>query len=354
MPNIIALKSRHLTFSKPHSLRRAIRLNLILIGTLLSFTRISHANVSGVRPSAHDRKPAGELSNSQRKVRLHHAHELLGRYYKKSSVSVGESIPKINSAVYHWTKDHLPAKYKSQSGQIAQTIIDVSMKQQFDPVFLMSVIEGESSWRPEKVGGVGEIGLMQLRPSTGQWMAKRAGVKWQGDKTLFDPCLNIKIGAAYLNYLRDRFDDHARLYLAAYNMGQTNVDSALIRKIWPKDYPIHIMKYYVEFYEAVGPKLAAQIPKSKSIDKMRIVVKYTPSTKKAKASDFKQDDDDTDFDIDKLTHPSGDPNSQDDARANASNDRENSVENSGQNSSDKAIRDAAGAALKPRALPNRS
>jgi soluble lytic murein transglycosylase len=198
------------------------------------------------------RRVVGPLSRKQRKIRIKHAHELLGRYYKKSSVNVGESIPKINSAVYHWTREHLPPKYRDQSGTIAQTIIDQSTKHGFDPVFLMSVIEGESSWRPEKIGGVGEIGLMQIRPSTAKWMASRAGVKWKGDKTLFDPCKNIKIGAAYLSYLRDRFDDHARLYLAAYNMGQSNVDQALDKNIWPKDYPIHIMKRYVSFYETVG------------------------------------------------------------------------------------------------------
>lgn len=199
-----------------------------------------------------------KLSDEQREIRLKHARELLGRYYKHSSAKVGEQVPKINSAIYHWTKEHLPEKYKDQSGKIAQTIIDEATKQEFDPVFLMSVIEGESSWRPDKIGSVGEIGLMQLRPSTGKWMAAKAGVKWKGDKTLHDPCSNIKLGAAYLHYLRDRFDDHARLYLAAYNMGQGNVNEALDKKIWPKDYPIHVMKRYVEFYETLGETLVTK------------------------------------------------------------------------------------------------
>jgi soluble lytic murein transglycosylase len=247
-----------------------------LKSSALTFSKISIVVAFSLNAQA-----AGKLSDKQRKIRLKHAHELLGRYYKKSSVTVGESIPKINSAVYHWTRDHLPPKYKDQSGKIAQTIIDVSTKNQFDPVFLMSVIEGESSWRPDKIGGVGEIGLMQLRPTTAKWIAKRAGVKWTGDKTLFDPCKNIKIGAAYLTYLRDRFDDHARLYLAAYNMGQTNVDEALDKKIWPKDYPIHVMKRYVAFYENVHSPNSTAAPQQAQPVK-REITSESPSVKRAR------------------------------------------------------------------------
>jgi|GEM_PF-435733 len=301
MAKISFLKSSTLTFSKTP-------VAIALAASLLCFS--AHA--------------AGRLSDQQRKIRIKHAHELLGRYYKKSSVKEGESISKINSAVYHWTREHLPAKYRRQSGKIAQTIIDESTKNKFDPVFLMSVIEGESSWHPDKVGGVGEIGLMQLRPSTGKWMASRAGVKWKGDKSLFDPCTNVKIGAAYLSYLRDRFDDHARLYLAAYNMGQSNVDSALDKKIWPKDYPIHVMKRYVAFYESVGehgPRSAASVS-PRSVSSVKVLAKVPkktpvkvafkapapvpyPATTKAYETSR---DDDAFFDVDKLTRSEDDVN----------------------------------------------
>ena len=196
------------------------------------------------------------LSDAQREIRIKHARELFGKRYKSSIAITGEEISKINGQIYRWTKEKLPKKYRSQYQKVAQTIIDESLKHKFDPVFLMSVIEGESSFRPDKVGGVGEIGLMQLRPSTAEWIAKRDGLKWSGDKSLFDPATNIIIGATYLSYLRDHFDMHARLYLAAYNMGQTNVANALDRNVWPKDYPIHVMKRYVQYYETMSETLA--------------------------------------------------------------------------------------------------
>ena len=164
----------------------------------------------------------------------------------------GENIKKINSQIYRWTRDRLPARYKKQHAKIAQTIIDESLKYGFDPVFLLSVIQSESRFNPDARGGHGEIGLMQILPPTGSWIAEKAGLKWQGPDTLKDNISNIKLGAAYFAFLRDRFDMHARLYIAAYNMGQRNVDLALDKKIWPKDYPGLVMKNYVEFYSSLA------------------------------------------------------------------------------------------------------
>lgn len=192
------------------------------------------------------------LSSQQREERLKHARELLGKHYRKSTAKVGEKIPKINSLVYRWTRQRLPKSHKAKSKVLAQAIIDESLKYGFDPIFLMSVIQGESSFRPNMIGGVGEIGLMQIRPETGKWIAEKFDMKWKGTQSLHDPVTNVRIGAAFLSFLRDRFDSHAQLYLAAYNMGQSNVDRLLAKEIWPKDYPQHVMKHYIEFYASVA------------------------------------------------------------------------------------------------------
>jgi soluble lytic murein transglycosylase len=207
--------------------------------------------------------PSG-VAEDQRQCRLDHAKELLGKYYKRSAVQVGENVPKINNTIYRWVKSRLPAEYKKQYKKIAQAVIDESFKQEFDPVFLVSIIQSESGFKPRQIGGVGEIGLMQIRPSTAKWIAKKNGMPWKGKKTLFDPVANIRIGAAYLGFLRERFDMHARLYIAAYNMGQTNVDIAREHNIWPKEYSSHVMKHYVEFYNMLKNKEKRSIA-SKSV-----------------------------------------------------------------------------------------
>lgn len=192
------------------------------------------------------------LSQAERERRLDHARELLGKYYKKSVVRSGEQVKKINGMIYRWTRKQLPKPFKKDYKTIAQTIIDQSLRYEFDPVFLLAVISNESKFDPRVVGSYGEMGLMQIRPNTAKWIARIKGMKYKNKKGLLDPVTNIKIGAAFLAFLREKFDSHARLYLAAYNMGQGNVKYALSRKVWPKDYANHVMHHYVGYYNELA------------------------------------------------------------------------------------------------------
>lgn len=62
------------------------------------------------------------------------------------------------------------------------------------PVSLANaVITIESNYRPNLVGGAGEIGLMQIKPATARMMGYNGSAKG-----LFDPDTNIKYGMKYL------------------------------------------------------------------------------------------------------------------------------------------------------------
>jgi soluble lytic murein transglycosylase len=149
-------------------------------------------------------------------------------------------------------KERLPKNYKKQSKAISLAIIEESKKHSMDPLFVMAVIAGESSFNPKAQGPVGEIGLMQLRPSTGDWMAQKMKLSKKQMKKLSDPLYNIKLGCAYLAWLREKFEGHGQLYVAAYNMGPRNVERAVGKNIYPKDYPLHVMKRYFALYEELG------------------------------------------------------------------------------------------------------
>jgi soluble lytic murein transglycosylase len=190
-----------------------------------------------------------ELASIKQDERVEHARELLGKRYKKSAVSGTESRVELEQSILAIVEKRLPKKFKKRAYDVTEAIIVEANKHALDPFFVMAVIAGESSFNPEAKGPVGEIGLMQLRPETGKWMAKKIKTKWRGDRTLRDPVANIVLGAAYLSWLREKFEGHGQLYLAAYNMGPKNVKSALARKIRPKDYPIHVMKRYLAFYK---------------------------------------------------------------------------------------------------------
>ncbi|WP_027051093.1 lytic transglycosylase domain-containing protein [Mesorhizobium erdmanii] len=67
------------------------------------------------------------------------------------------------------------------------------------PVSLANaVIKIESNYRPNMVGGAGEIGLMQIKPATARMMGYNGSAKG-----LFDPDTNIKYGMKYLAMARD-------------------------------------------------------------------------------------------------------------------------------------------------------
>lgn len=201
-----------------------------------------------------------DLASISHALRVEHAKELMGTGYKKSVVAKFDkkfqkkNQKEIEKHIYEVVKNRLPKKFQWKSYSVAKTIIEESNKHSLDPYFVMAVIAGESSFNPLAKGPVGEIGMMQLRPATGEWMSKILKTKWRGDKSLQDPVTNIKLGTAYLSWLRAKFERQGQLYLAAYNMGPKAVRNAVSRDVYPKDYPIHVMKRYIAFYKEIGEK----------------------------------------------------------------------------------------------------
>ena len=92
-----------------------------------------------------------------------------------------------------------------------------------DPALLAAVIYQESKFRPSVVSSSGAIGLMQLTPSTARGIAIRTGGSAFRTDDLYNPEINIRYGAWYLDNLFKKYGNE-QLVLAAYNAGQGNVD----------------------------------------------------------------------------------------------------------------------------------
>ena len=122
-----------------------------------------------------------------------------------------------------------------------------AMKNNLDPILAMAVIKVESSFETTVVSPMGAIGLMQVIPLVGRYKARELGVAWKGEKSLFDPYVNVKIGLAYLMELANRFSDFS-LALEAYNRGPEAVKDTLISGVRPSThFAQRVLGYYTRF-----------------------------------------------------------------------------------------------------------
>jgi soluble lytic murein transglycosylase len=92
-----------------------------------------------------------------------------------------------------------------------------------DPSLIAGVIYVESRFR-DQTSHAGAKGLMQIMPSTADYIARKSGGTRfvQGD--LATPQINIAYGSWYLRYLLDHYHGNTTLAIAAYNAGEGKVD----------------------------------------------------------------------------------------------------------------------------------
>ena len=95
-----------------------------------------------------------------------------------------------------------------------------------EPAYVAAVVLADSSYDPAAVSSSNAQGLMQLLPSTAEWIAGKFGETYtEGD--LFDEDVNLRYGCWYLRFLMDRYGNDKRLSSAAYHAGQGTVDKWL-------------------------------------------------------------------------------------------------------------------------------
>lgn len=105
----------------------------------------------------------------------------------------------------------------------ASVIREQAAAKRLDPALIAAVIYAETKFDP-RPSSAGAQGLMQILPSTAQFLAHLSGgVRFQtGD--LATPAINIAYGSYYLRYLLNHYGGDEMLAVAAYNAGLTNVD----------------------------------------------------------------------------------------------------------------------------------
>ncbi len=124
--------------------------------------------------------------------------------------------------------------------------------------FICATITHESAktWDPKVVSKAGAMGLMQIMPATGSFLAVEEGISWSSaEEVLFDPIVNIRLGCRYLSALVAAYQKDGGL--AAYNGGPKRAAMWLagnrnndILYAETRGYIPAVLKLYAEFLSA--------------------------------------------------------------------------------------------------------
>lgn len=121
------------------------------------------------------------------------------------------------SVYYEQTKTNLDkANYPQKYSELVDKYAN---EYDLEPALVYAVIRTESGFNPDAESNVGACGIMQMMPSSFEWLQEKRGTT--GEYTtddLFNPEICIDYGCYLLKYFYDYYGDE-RCAVAAYNAG---------------------------------------------------------------------------------------------------------------------------------------
>jgi soluble lytic murein transglycosylase len=164
-----------------------------------------------------------------------------------AAIGRARAIARLTSAKFGWAD--LGPRTRISGSQCAKEVFDFLYPDPYPDFFekagadsgipyelLLAITRTESAFEPTAQSGAGALGLMQLLPQT----AKKLGMNEKTGASLFDPALNISLGAKYLNELYGELGRQWHLAIASYNAGPNAV------KQWLRRYPDASPTLFVE------------------------------------------------------------------------------------------------------------
>ncbi len=120
-----------------------------------------------------------------------------------------------------------------------------------DEAWVYGLIRQESRFVQQARSNVGASGLMQLMPTTAQWIARRLGLKHFRQNLVAQLDTNISFGTYYLKYVLDTNDGQPVLATASYNAGPSRArrwkdEHALEGAIYAESIPFTETRNYVQ------------------------------------------------------------------------------------------------------------
>jgi soluble lytic murein transglycosylase len=121
-----------------------------------------------------------------------------------------------------------------------------------DPDLMLALMREESGFNPRARSATGALGLAQLMPATAAMIARQLNVSGLGERSLFEPRHNIRLGSTYLGNLRRMFDGNLAHAVASYNAGPAAVErwrrriQGVSLDEWVEEIPVDETRNYVK------------------------------------------------------------------------------------------------------------
>ncbi|MDJ0707831.1 MAG: transglycosylase SLT domain-containing protein [Leptolyngbyaceae cyanobacterium MO_188.B28] len=158
----------------------------------------------------------------------------------------------------------------------AEKIGDWSQQVNLNPLLVTALIRQESRFEPQIRSVVGAVGLMQVMPSTADWIQGQIDVKTYD---LDNPNDNIRFGTWYLDYTHREYNNNSLFAIASYNAGPGNVADWIRRNNFAdadefvdvipfpetKDYVQAVFGGYWNYLRLYNPQIAKQIQQYNSL-----------------------------------------------------------------------------------------
>lgn len=132
----------------------------------------------------------------------------LGEYYQ-SWRAVTELLNRGFTDIRLWYLSY-PRAYADDVTQEAQRL-------GLDPMLVWAIMRQESAFYPKAISSSNARGLLQVVPSTWNWLAE---LQKESPGDPFDTATNIRYGSYYLRWLSDYLKDDLELVMVSYNRGQ--------------------------------------------------------------------------------------------------------------------------------------
>jgi len=141
---------------------------------------------------------------------------------------------------------------EDETHELASVIFEDCDRFGIDPLLVLSMIITESSFKRNQLSHKGAVGLMQIKPSIGRFVAAKWGIEWPDPKGLRNPVFNVKVGIAFLFELIYKFREIKKAVIA-YNLGETVTrEYVLLRARPPERYYEKVKKTYFDLKKMVA------------------------------------------------------------------------------------------------------